>query len=104
MSICRSPSPTDHPLFQREIRNHHDTYAVAITGNITGVDGTTVRHVSKKISAICSIFIRCGGTINCVVNGAHRFSANLPQGGLEIPCILNFTAKIQAKQLKLKGC
>ena len=53
--ICRSPSPTDHLLFQREIGNHHDTYAVAITGNIAGVDSTTVRHVSKKISAICSI-------------------------------------------------
>ena len=100
MHIWESPSPTDHLLCQREIRNPHDIHAVAVKGNIVGT--TTVGHVPKKISAICSIFIRRGGTINCIVDGVRRFSTDLPQGGLEIPCILNFTPR--AKQLKLKGC
>ena len=105
MRIWESLSPTNHLLCQREIRNPHDTHAVAVKENIVGLDGiTTVGHVSKKISAICSIFIRRGGTINCVVNDTCRFSADLPQGGLEIPCILNLQQKPKLKQLKLKGC
>ena len=101
MRIWENPSPTDHLLCQREIGNPKDTHAVAVKGNIVGLDGTTtVGHVPKKISAICSIFIRRGGNINCVVNGARRFSADLPQGGLEIPCILNFTAQTQSEATK----
>ena len=38
-------------------------------------------------------FLRRGGTIDCVVTGTQRYSADLPQGGLEIPCKLLFTAK-----------
>ena len=102
--IWESPSPADHLFCQREIRNPHDTHAVAIKGSVAG-DGTvaTVGHVPRKISAICSIFIRHGGTIICVVNGACRYSADLPQGGLEIPCVLKFTAKIQSEAAKTEN-
>ena len=31
-----------------------------------------------------------GGTICCLVTGRRRFSSDLPQGGLEIPCKLKF--------------
>ena len=27
------------------------------------------------------------------INGMRRYSADLPQGGLEIPCVLTFLAK-----------
>ena len=53
----------------------------------------TVDHLPKSISPICSIFIRRGGTIKSRINGTHRYSADLPQGGLEIPCVLPFLAK-----------
>ena len=93
-------SPTDHLLYQREIGNPHDIHFIAIKGNITGVDGmTTVGYVLKKISVICAILIRCGGTIKCVVNNARRLSADLPQGGLKILCI-NFTVKTQSEAAK----
>ena len=97
--IWESPSPTDNLFCQREIGNPHNTHAVAVKGNVTGDDGTTtiVGHVPRKLSAI---FIRCGGTINCVVNSTRRYSADLPQGGLEIPCVLNFTAKTQSEAAK----
>ena len=100
--IWESPSPTDNLFCQREIGNPHDTHAVAVKGNVAGDDGTTttVGHVPRKLSVICSIFIRHGGTINCVVNGTRHYSADLPQGGLEIPCVLNFTAKTQSEAAK----
>ena len=86
MSIWESPSPADHLFCQQEIRNLYDTLAVAVKGSVTG-DSTlaTVGHFPRKIFAI---FIKCGGTIICVVNGSHHYSADLP---LEILCVLQFT-------------
>ena len=37
-----------------------------------------------------SIFIRRGGFIVCVVTGLRQYSADLPQGGLEVPCCYTF--------------
>ena len=40
----------------------------------------------------------------CMVNGSRRYSADLPQGGLEIPCILTFrtnNAKLSDNSKKL---
>ena len=53
----------------------------------------TVGHIPRIISALCFVFIRRGGTIKCIVNGSRRYSADLIQGGLEIPCLLIFCAK-----------
>ena len=52
---------------------------------------------------VCSIFIRKGGSILCLTTGSRRFSSDLRQGGLEIPCILVFrgNAKYTAKANKL---
>jgi len=40
------------------------------------------------MSTIRSSFIHCGGSIVCTVTGPRQYSANLPQGGLEVLCIL----------------
>ena len=37
------------------------------------------------------MFLRRHGTISCTVTGRRRRSADLVQGGLEIPCTLLFT-------------
>ena len=50
----------------------------------------TVGHLPRKISCVCSLFIRGGGAITCQVSGRRRHSADLPQGGLEIPWLLTF--------------
>ena len=73
---------------EREAENLHDPQAVAIK-KVIMIDGNlqVVGHVPRKISSICSIFIR-GGKITCRVTGHRRY---LPQGGLELPCILTFT-------------
>ena len=69
----------------REPGNCQDTFAVAIIK-----DDLTVGHVPRSISPICSIFIRRGGMIVCRVTDHRRYSADLPQGGVEIPCTLTF--------------
>ena len=61
---------------QRETGNVHDLYAavsVMRRGNIVG-------HISRKISTVCNLFIRQGGTITCVITGNRQYSADLPQG------------------------
>ena len=67
----------------RETENHRDPFAVAKARS-----GVTVRHIPRKISSTCSMFLRRGGMINCRVKGERRYSEDLSQRGLEVPCIL----------------
>lgn len=71
----------------REPGNLRDPFAVAV---LTGNSHQIVGHIPLKISSLCSLFLRRGGTITCKVTGKRRHSKDLPQGGLEIPCILTF--------------
>ena len=66
--------------------NPHDPYAVAIIGDNYRVLG----HVLHIISAACSLFLCKNGRICCDISGARRHSPDLPQGGLEVPCVLTF--------------
>ena len=66
---------------QQEVGNPHDPYAVAVLET-----GVTVGHVPREISAVCSTFLGRQGRIICEVTAPKRYSADLPQGGLEIPC------------------
>ena len=68
--------------YRVELSNPHDLFAVAVNCR---------RTRTKKISSICSSFLRRGGTVLCKVTGSRRYSADLPQGGLEIPCKFIFT-------------
>ena len=68
------------------------------------MQGTTIiGHVPWKISAACSLFLRQKGTIQCSITGTQMYSADLPQGGLEVPCVLKFNGEPQyvAKVKKL---
>lgn len=52
---------------------------------------TVVGHVPRKVSALCSLFLRHNGArISCQTSGGRRYSEDLPQGGMEIPCVLTF--------------
>ena len=48
-----------------------------------------VGHVPRFISSICCMFLHKGGAISCVVTGSRRYSADLPQRGLEVPSNIN---------------
>ena len=100
-SVWEDPVHGEELNCTRDIGNSHDPMAVAILKEIDGAT-VTVGHVPRRISALCSVFIRRGGTIRCIVNGDRRYSADLPQGGLEIPCRLVFTAKTSVEADKAK--
>ena len=74
----------------REARNRHDRYTVAVEKN-----GTVIRHLPKKFSRVCSLFLKHGGRIQCTVTGKRRYSADLKQGGLEIPAPVLFKARLK---------
>ena len=73
--------------------NCQDPYAVAVVRS-----AVVVSHIPKKISSVCSMFLRQSGTIKCQVMASKRYSEDLPQ--LEIPCTLMF--KSQADLVKAK--
>ena len=100
--IWESPSEDDALVCEREIGNAHDTHAVAIRKDIEG-EARTVGHIPRKLSSLCSIFIRRGGTICCKVNGHRSYSHDLPQGGLEEPCIFTFVTKEEKEWTKAKS-
>ena len=66
-----------------EVLNSLDHYAVAVVR-----DDVVVGHLPKKISRICSLFLRTGGTIRVKVIGLRIYSSDLAQGGMEISCLL----------------
>ena len=90
--VWDNPVVGENLLCEREIGNPHNTHAVAVKKVIDG-NLTVVGHIPRRISSICSIFLRRGGTIDCTVDGSRRYSSNIPQGGLEIPYVLTFTAQ-----------
>ena len=57
-------------------------------------DDSVVGHVPRKISTACSLFLRSGGSITCEITGGRKYSHDLPQGGMEILCILEFTGEL----------
>ena len=81
---------------EREPSNSQDRYAVAVKK-----EGSIVGHLPKNVSRVCSLFLRRGGTIECTITGTRRYSADLVQGGLEVPCFLLFKGKEKEVQ-KLK--
>ena len=79
----RTPTLGEELQCVTEDSNDSDPYAVAVMkwDDIVG-------HVPWRISAACSLLLRRGGVIDCIMTGSRRFSTDLPQGGLEVPCTL----------------
>ena len=83
----------------QEPANLHDRYAVAVLK-----EETVVGHVPRKISIVCCLFLRRGGTIVSTITGTRHYSHDLAQGGMEVPCTLNFrcdSKKLQQLTSKL---
>ena len=60
-----------------ERTNIHNPFALAFIK-----DDSVVGHVPRKIS------------ITCEITGGRKYSCDLPQGSMEIPCILEFTGEL----------
>ena len=69
----------------REVLNEHDRYSVAVKKN-----GVIIGYLPRKVSRLCLLFLRRDGCISCTVTGRRQYSADLPQGGLEVLCIKTF--------------
>ncbi len=80
----------------RETTNGHDPFAVMVTKS-----GAVVGHLPRKISSICSSFLRKGGSLSSKVTGSHQYSSDLIQGGMEIPCIQTGNETLIEKVKKL---
>ena len=80
----------------KERTNFHDPFAVAIIkGN------SVVGHVPQKISTVCSLFLQSEGSITCEITGNRKYSHDLPQGGMEVPCVLKFMGEfVKIKKVK----
>ncbi len=50
-----------------------DRYAVAVLKQ-----GTAIGHLPRKISKVCSLFLRRRGSIRCTVTGSRRHPSDLP--------------------------
>ena len=77
--VCKdiwNPTVSETLNCEREARNPKDPYAVCLRK-----DDTTVGHVPHIISC------------KAIVTGPRRYSQDLPQGGLELPCTYRFTSK-----------
>ena len=83
-----------------EMNNIHDRNAIAVKKA-----NDVVGHLPKKISLICRLFLeREDSSIQCEVASTRRYSRDLPQGGLEIPCRLHFCGNsTKAKEASLKA-
>ena len=55
----------------REEGNREDRFAVGV---YKGPD--IVGHVPRNISTLCSVFLRRGGTIRCVISGNRQYSCD----------------------------
>ena len=77
---------------QQERGNATDAYAVSVIK-----EGTIVGHLPRRILSACTLLLR-RGVIHCQVAGRRKNSSDLPQGQLEIPCLLTFEGK--AKEIK----
>lgn len=73
---------------EQEINNGYDPFAVSVIK-----DGVVVGHLPRMISTVASLFLKQKGSITCHANGKRRYSRDLPQGGLEIPCQLYFNSE-----------
>ena len=66
-----------------EVGNLHDRYNVAVLQGIVKVG-----HLPRRISTLCHLFLQKNGRIHCQVTGKCRYSQELLQGGLEVPCVI----------------
>lgn len=69
----------------KERHNVHDPFAVAVKkgANVVG-------HIPRSMSTVYVFLGKHQSKITCKVTGDKRYSRDLPQGGLEVPCQQEF--------------
>ena len=85
-----NPSSGEELTCSREIENTKDPFGVAVKCRTM-----IVGHVRCRISAACALFMAKKGIVSCKITGSRHFSADLPQGRLEVPCVFTFTGDLK---------
>ena len=76
--------------YEKEKGNSHDLYLDLYAVAAKKLD-SIVRHMPHTISTPCHLFLSRGGLITCgTVTGIRKYSDDLLQGSLEVPCQLIF--------------
>ena len=84
-----TPKVGDLIDYEQESGNLNVAYAVAIKNGVN-----VIGHIPRKLLAACLLILCLGGAMSCeITDNHHRYSADLPHGGLEIPCKFIFSAK-----------
>ena len=65
--------------------NSHDLYVVAVK-KLESIVG----HMLRTILTLCNLILSRGGSITCTITGIRKYSDDLPQDALEVPCQLTF--------------
>ena len=68
------PANGEELNIEREIENPYDPLAVAVTKLLS----EERRYLPRRISQLCSAFLRRGETIKCIVSGHSKYSEDLP--------------------------
>ena len=101
-NIARALVSTSHIgavlISEREPDNREDPFPVA-----TKTSDTIVGHVPRTVSCIFDTFLCHGGSIICTIIGNRRYSLDLPNGGVELPCIYAFTSEDKPRCLLQKA-
>ena len=48
-------------------------------------------HVPQRFSSATNLFLQSGGVVSYEISRARCYSRDLPQGGVEIPCVYTFS-------------
>ena len=102
-----NPSVGDKLECRQEPTNVQDCYAVAVvykrrTDMDNDLDDNTKWDTYHEKFLVCSLFIRHGGSVTCEISGQRRHLSDLPQGGLETPCLLILEGS-KTKMSKIKS-
>ena len=72
--------------YQRERHNYRDPFAASVMKG-----SVIVGHLPRKIPAICYVFLgKHNSPISCKITVSRKYSQDLPQGGMEVPCTFTF--------------
>ena len=72
--------------YEKEKGNSHDLYLDLYAVAVKKLD-SIVCHVPRTISTLCHLFLSRGGSITCgTVTGIRKYTDDLLQGSLKVPC------------------
>ena len=77
---------------------------LTMTKQLVICSGVTIGLVPRYVSRDFTLFLQLGGNITATVVSTRRYSRDIPQGGLEIPCEYILEGPTNEVRLFLASC